>query len=84
MFVTINTFAQLFYCATQLAPMNPSSPSSFLTHVVAKTFAGIGVLDFLHNTSVAYFQDQAPSTFVKVLTGVIFGGLSLSSDWIFG
>lgn len=64
--------------------MNTASTSSVLTHVVAKTFAGIGVLDLLHNTSVAYFQDHAPSTFIKVLTGVIFGGCSIFSDWIFG
>jgi len=83
-FVWINTLSQLYYCAAHLKPMNPSSASSFLTHVVAKTFAGIGVLDLLHNTSVAYFQDQAPSTLVKVLTGAIFGVGSYFSDWIFG
>jgi len=42
------------------------------------------VLDLLHNTSVAYFQDQAPSTLVKVLTGAILGVGSYFSDWIFG
>ena len=64
--------------------MNTSSTSSILTHVVSKTFAGIGVLDLLHNGSVAFFKDEAPSTLVKVLTGVGFCGASLFSDWIFG
>jgi hypothetical protein len=64
--------------------MNTSSRSSVLTHVVAKTFAGIGVLDLLHNGSVAYFDGQAPSTLIKVLTGIGFAGLAGASDWIFG
>lgn len=66
--------------------MNTRSPSSLLTHIVSKTFAGIGVLDLLHNTSAAYFVDQAPTTLVKVLTGVAFGALASApgTDWIFG
>lgn len=64
--------------------MNLSSPNSILTHIVSKTFAGIGVLDLLHNGSVAYFVHQQPSTVVKVLTGIGFGGLAASSDWLFG
>ncbi|GAM89059.1 hypothetical protein ANO11243_070930 [Dothideomycetidae sp. 11243] len=83
-FVCINSAAQLFFIMTQLDRMNTASTSSVLTHVVAKTFAGIGVLDFLHNTSVAYFKDLAPSTAIKVLTAVGFGGLAAGSDWIFG
>lgn len=83
-FVMINTLTQLFYVATLLPKMNTNSLSSILTHVVAKTFAGIGVLDLLHNTSVAYFKDQAPSTLVMALTGVGFGLGAASSDWIMG
>ncbi|TKA59740.1 hypothetical protein B0A49_10890 [Cryomyces minteri] len=83
-FVVVNTLSQLFYIATKLGPMNTQSPSSVLTHVVSKTFAGIGVLDLLHNTSIAYFKDEAPSMLVKVGTGLGFGLLSASSDWIFG
>ena len=64
--------------------MNTRSTASTLTHIVSKTFAGIGVLDLLHNGSVAYFKDQEASTLVKVLTGVGFGLASASSDWIFG
>ena len=64
--------------------MNTRSTSSVLTHIVSKTFAGIGILDLLHNGSVAYFKDAFPSTAVKVLTGLGFGIASAFSDWIFG
>jgi len=83
-FVLINSFTQLYYIFFRLQPMNTSSTSSVLTHVVSKTFAGIGVLDMLHNGSVAYFNHQGPSTMVKVLTGAGFGALASVSDWIFG
>ncbi|TVY15158.1 hypothetical protein LARI1_G007545 [Lachnellula arida] len=83
-FVLINSLTQLYYIFGRLPPMNTRSTSSVLTHIVSKTFAGIGVLDFLHNGSVAYFDHQGPSTAVKVLTGVGFGALATSSDWIFG
>lgn len=83
-FVTINTLTQLYYISSQLRPMNTSSTSSILTHVVSKTFAGIGVLDLLHNTAAAFFKGAAPSTLVKVLTGVGFGAASAMGDWIFG
>ena len=84
LFVIVNTVTQLWYVFTQLAPMNTKSWGSILTHVVSKTFAGIGVLDILHNTSVAYFKDESPSTLIKLLTGLGFAGLGACSDWIFG
>lgn len=84
-FVVINSTAQLYYVFTQLEPMNTKSWSSILTHVVSKTFAGIGVLDLLHNTSVGFYNhDTSPSGLVKILTGLGFAGLSAVSDWIFG
>ena len=83
-FVCINSFAQLYFVFTQLGPMNTNSLSDVLTQVNAKTFAGIGVLDFLHNTSAAYFRGQAPSTAIKAITGLGFGGVAMFSDWIFG
>jgi hypothetical protein len=83
-FVIVNTFTQLFYVGFKLGPMNTKSTSSVLTHIVSKTFAGIGVLDLLHNTSAACYVGE-PATFpVKVLTGVGFGLASAFSDWIFG
>lgn len=83
-FVTVNTFAQLFYLIARLQPMNTSSTSSVLTHVVAKTFAGIGVLDFLHNGAAAFLRGEPATSAVRVLTGVGFGAASAASDWIFG
>lgn len=85
-FVIINTLAQIYYCAFRLGKMNTNSTSSWLTHVVAKTFAGIGVLDLLHNTSAAYYVGDYsnPSNLVKILTGVGFGLGAAASDWIFG
>lgn len=83
-FVTINTVAQLGYIATMLPPLDTRSTPNFLTHVVAKTFAGIGVLDLLHNTSAAYYRGVPPSTLVQVATGVGFAAAASMSDWIFG
>lgn len=83
-FVIMNTGAQILYMTTRLKPMNTSSTPSILTHVVAKTFAGIGVLDLLHNTAAAYFVGVPPSTTVKALTGVGFAAAASMSDWIFG
>ncbi|KAI9818263.1 MAG: hypothetical protein M1832_004479 [Thelocarpon impressellum] len=83
-FVTVNTLAQLYYVAAKLPRMNTRSTSSVLTHLVSKTFAGIGVLDFLHNGSVAFFKDQPATLLVRVLTGLGFGLASASSDWILG
>lgn len=83
-FVVINTTAQLWYVFTQLAPMDTRSWGSILTHINAKTFAGIGVLDILHNTSVAFYKDQLPGTLTKVATALGFAGLAASSDWILG
>ena len=64
--------------------MNTGSTSSILTHIVSKTFAGIGVLDLMHNGSAAFFRNQPATLPIKVLTGVGFGLASAASDWIFG
>lgn len=40
------------------------------TRLVAKSFAGIGVFDLLHNASAAYFRGVPPSSAVKVATGL--------------
>lgn len=83
-FVTINSLTHLWYVFTQLGPLDTSSTTSILTHVVAKTFAGIGVMDLLQNFSVAYYLDTPATNTVKVVTAVTFGILSAASDWIFG
>ncbi|TLD28517.1 hypothetical protein PspLS_04016 [Pyricularia sp. CBS 133598] len=83
-FVIANSLMQLFYVFGRLRPMRLDSTRSILTHVAAKTFAGIGVLDLLHNTGAAYFVGDRPSGVVKALTGVGFAALGANSDWIFG
>ncbi|KAF2462207.1 hypothetical protein BDY21DRAFT_330756 [Lineolata rhizophorae] len=86
-FVTINTLAQLSYVCLRLGNVRHKGPDrspSPLTHAIAKTFAGIGVLDLLHNTSAAYFKDRGPATTVKVLTGLGFGLGCAVSDWMLG
>lgn len=83
-FVSINTAAQLYYVTQRLPALNTNSTSSLLTHIVAKTFAGIGVLDFLHNYSAGFRVGEAPTALIRVLTGIGFGTASFFSDWIFG
>ena len=83
-FVIINSLSQLYYMVAKLGPMDMNSRTSVLTHLVSKTFAGIGVLDILQNTSVAFFKDQPANLAVKIATGVGFGIASSLSDWIFG
>jgi hypothetical protein len=84
LFVILNTTAQVLYLTTRLSPLNKQSTPSILTHVVSKTFAGIGVLDLLHNTAAAYFVGVPPSTAVKAFTGIGFAAAASVSDWIFG
>jgi hypothetical protein len=47
--VTVNSFAHI-YAVSQLPPI---AQGNILTHWVAKTTAGIGILDFLDNGAVA-------------------------------
>ncbi|KAK8248696.1 hypothetical protein IWZ00DRAFT_508974 [Phyllosticta capitalensis] len=84
-FVLINLLAHISYLSTSLPPLRRASAPSLLTHIVAKTYTGISILDILHNTSAAYFVGvAAPVGFVKVLTGVFFAVAGALSDWILG
>jgi hypothetical protein len=67
--VTINSFLQL-WAMTRLPFI---TRSNLPTHLVAKTFAGIGVLDFLDNGAVALRYAGPPSTAVKAVLGVFLG-----------
>ncbi|KAH8119760.1 hypothetical protein DFH11DRAFT_5998 [Phellopilus nigrolimitatus] len=78
--VCVNSLAQL-YAVSRLPPI---SPNNALTHWVAKTTAGIGILDFVDNGAVALRYVAPPSTLVKVLTGGMFGLASFLSDPIMG
>lgn len=53
--VTINTATQLYAVFVLLAPGSSFelNNGNMITHIVAKTFAGIGVLDFFDNMVVA-------------------------------
>ena len=82
--VIVNSCSQLYYMFAKLQPMDTSSTTSILTNLVSRMFAGIGVLDLLHNGSIAYFKDVPATMTVKVVTGLGFGLLSAASDWIFG
>ena len=85
-FVIINSLSQLYYVFGRQPnyPLQKGNWSSIITHLTSKTFAGIGVLDLLHNGSVAYFKDQTAGTAVKVLTALGFAVGTAASDWIFG
>jgi len=83
-FVVVNSLTQLYYVFAKLPAMDTRSTSNVLTNIVSRTFAGIGVLDLVHNGSVAYFKDMAPSMTVKVVTALGFGLASAAGDWIFG
>lgn len=83
-FVIVNSLTQLYYVFAKLQPMNTKSTTSVLNNIVSRTFAGIGVLDLLHNGSVAYFKDAQATMTVRVVTGLGFGLASAASDWIFG
>lgn len=83
-FVIVNAVTQLYYVFARLRPMNTRSLTSILTNVVARTAAGISVLDVLHNGSIAYFKGEPATLAVKLVTGLGFGALSLASDWILG
>ncbi|RDX46733.1 hypothetical protein OH76DRAFT_1355370 [Lentinus brumalis] len=82
--VTINTVAQLVAVAA-LPPLTPTSPMLHrLTHLVAKTFAGVGVLDFIDNGGVVLQYRAPPSAFVQALTYICFPVVALNSSPIFG
>ncbi|KAI5115637.1 hypothetical protein M0805_002884 [Coniferiporia weirii] len=78
--VTVNSVAQL-YAVSRLPPL---APENALTHWVAKTTAGIGLLDFVDNGAVALRYGAPPSTVVKVLTGGLFVLASVLADPIMG
>ena len=79
-FVTMNSLSQLWYIIAKLQPMNTGWISSVLTYIVSKTFSGIGVLDFLHNGSAAFFRNQPAPLPIKVVTEVGFGLARAISD----
>lgn len=80
-FVMINSLSQLYYVFARLPPMDAQN---WPTHIVAKTFAGVGVLDALHNTSAAFFPGATATLPDYLLAGIGFTAGTLLSDGIFG
>lgn len=83
--VNINSASQLYYCFARLSPI---SQSNKLTHLVAKMFAGIGVLDVVDNASSAFlnydFTHFEPGLVSYLLAIAAAAGLGFISDPIFG
>ncbi|KZT02241.1 uncharacterized protein LAESUDRAFT_662326 [Laetiporus sulphureus 93-53] len=82
--VTINTVAQLYAVARLPAITSSSTGLMVLTHLVAKTFAGIGVLDFIDNGGVALRYNAPPSTLIQALTYALFPLAATVSTPFFG
>jgi len=79
-FVAVNTLAQLYYvCAVMPSDTSVNGTETRATRWVAQTFAGIGILDLLHNSSVAYFRNVSPNLVTQILTPIAFAASSLIS-----
>lgn len=92
--VAANALAQLTFVFARLGPLTCASApgaAAVLTHAAAKAAAGLGVLDVLHNGSVALLAGggqggaaPVPGLAVEVATGVVFAVLACASDWLLG
>ncbi|KAI0347873.1 hypothetical protein BDW22DRAFT_1320281 [Trametopsis cervina] len=70
--VTINTAAHL-YAVARLPPLTANSPRLlYATHFVAKSIAGIGLLDFIDNGGVATRYRAPPTQWVQAFTFAFF------------
>ncbi|KAI5453147.1 hypothetical protein NCC49_006175 [Naganishia albida] len=82
-FVIVNTLQSLYWVYFRRA-INPTTYQEKMTNAVAISFAGVGILDFLHNTSIAYFPRQPPSFAVKAATVIGFPLLAWFSPALMG
>ncbi|KAI0070329.1 hypothetical protein K474DRAFT_1693846 [Panus rudis PR-1116 ss-1] len=82
--VTINTFAHLYAVARLPQLTVTSSRLMKLTHLVAKTIAGIGILDFVDNGGVAARIRAPPSTLLQAATYILFPAAAALSTPTFG
>ncbi|GAA96931.1 uncharacterized protein L969DRAFT_19805 [Mixia osmundae IAM 14324] len=81
-FVIINSASQLYYLFARAQNL----PQTDLTHLVCSTFAGIGVLDMLHNGALAFFPQvvSQPAGWVQALSAVGFAaGVATSKSLSF-
>ncbi|KAI0694424.1 hypothetical protein BC835DRAFT_1274564 [Cytidiella melzeri] len=82
--VTINTAAHLFAVA-RLPPLTANSPRLlYATHFVAKSIAGIGILDFIDNAGVASQYRAPPARFAQALTYGLFPAAAALAGPFFG
>ncbi|KZP27644.1 hypothetical protein FIBSPDRAFT_853507 [Athelia psychrophila] len=79
--VVINSTVQLYAVLSLLSPSSPFriSTQNWKTHLVANTFAGVGVLDFIDNGGVALKLKGPPSATVQAATVAAFLVLHLVS-----
>ncbi|KAK4053509.1 hypothetical protein OIV83_001677 [Microbotryomycetes sp. JL201] len=81
-FVAINSITQLVYV---LRGLPPRTSATLLTHLNAKTFGGIGLLDFVHNLSAGFFVGVGPNLLAKLVTPLASVMLAIASDdWMLG
>lgn len=73
--VTINIVIQLFVIYVVFIPFYLEG--AYHTHLVARSFAGITILDFLDNGSVALGCSGPPPVPVQILTVVLFTFLAM-------
>lgn len=78
MFVIVNTAITLYWVYARRAP-RPNTWQQKLANAVGVSFAGIGVMDFLQNTAMAFYTRQPPSELVKWATVIGFPLASLLS-----
>lgn len=81
--VILNTAWGLYWTFLRRVP-NASTWQQKLTNIIGITFAGIGVLDLLHNGSIAWAPATAPSALVKVATVVGLPLLAYAGPPLFG
>ncbi|BFZ58756.1 hypothetical protein PYCC9005_005821 [Savitreella phatthalungensis] len=85
LFVLINSGAQLFYV---FGPLGQMTSDAMQTHLVAKMFAAIGILDIVDNASSAFFPYKMtgfhPGLITYVLALFLTLVLAAVSDAMFG
>ncbi|ORX38366.1 hypothetical protein BD324DRAFT_620582 [Kockovaella imperatae] len=81
--VIINTLTQVYYMLYLRDPA-PNTYQAKLTNIINITFAGIGILDIFHNTSVAWFEGVTPNALTTIGTMAAAPLTALFSPLLFG
>lgn len=84
-FVLINSSSQLYYVFARLPPLDRDT---LLTHIVAKMFAGIGILDIVDNASSAFVPYATtgfvPGYGVYAVSVLVSAALAAACDGMMG